>query len=406
MFPRPKYVTTVVFSIFTLLFSFSSANALVFGEYLRYSLGYDKNEQSTRWIACALIVTCSLLHGVSKRVGSMAQNALGTIKLATLVLVLFTCFYILVLPESLTGIPSNFEPGRFNVPSSFQGSIYATALLKCIHSFGGWTTCHTVQNEIKGPIATLRKAGPLSIVAILILYILLNLCYLKVIPYQDFIDSDQLAGALLFSRVYGRDLGAVLINLLIAISSATNVIIVVYSDSIMNQEIFREGFLPFSKQLCTNYPFGTPVFGILVHCIASCALIYLPKNQVYNRIISVQYYPNQLFHAVLCLGLLFKLRTRFPNIHAPIRASTVTIYVCLVGSLSVVVSPFISGSYYFTLASLGTLAIGFIYWLVAFRIVPLVGRFHYVVVPRRKKDGLIYKQWIKDYDGELSLLLV
>lgn len=400
IYPKPRYMTTVVFSIFTLLFSFSSANALVFGEYIRYSFGYKEDEHKSRQIACALIIVCSALHGYSKKVGIACQNVLGSIKIVLLLLIAFTCFYVLILPSSITKIENHFDMEHMKLPpfSTLQGSTYAMAVIKCIHSFGGWTTCHIFQNEIKNPIKTLKMAGPLSMGIIFVLYLLLNLCYLKVIPYEDFSNSKQLAGAILFSKVYGKQMGTLMMNLMIAISSAVNVMIVIYTDSIMNQEIFKEGFLPYSRYLCSNYPFGTPLSGILVHGLASCIIMFIPKKQIYNYIVSIQYYPNQLFHSILCLGLLFKVRKRFPNIIAPIRASTPSIYTCLIGSLSVVISPFMSGNCTFTLCTFAALFLGAAYWIVKFRILPHSGKYRLRTIFKRKKDGLIYKHLHKVYD--------
>lgn len=404
IYPNPAYMTTVVFSVFTILFSFSSTNALVFGEYIRYSFALPSDEISNRNIACLLIVCSTLLHLFSKRCGLIAQNVLGTLKLGLIVFIILVCSYALLLPESVSYLQNQFSKEDFRIPElkEIQWMYYSAAVLKCIQSFGGWTTCHIFQNEIRNPIETLSKAGPLALGTIFLLYSMLNLTYLKLLPKDEFFNSDQLVGALLFGKIFGSTLGSRLMSSIIALSSATNVIIVVYTDSIMNQEIFKEGFLPFSNILCSNYPFGTPCGGLIIHCIASCAIMYIPKRRIYDTIISVQYYPNQLFHALLCLGLLFKVRRRFGNIRAPIRAPTVCIYICLFGSLSVVLSPFLTQHFRFTLASYAALSVGFFYWLIAFRLLPFFFHFEYRSLLAEKNDGLIYRYFVRDYGTNIQ----
>lgn len=402
IYPRPAYMTTVVFSVFTILFSFSSTNALVFGEYIRYSAGLSSNEILNRRLACTLIVCSTLIHMASKKCGMIAQNILGTLKLGLIAFIILVCSYALLAPESMTHIQNQLSKETFKVPKlrDIQWTYYSVAILKCIQCFGGWTTCHIFQNEIKDPIRTLSRAGPMAFATIFLLYSMLNLTYLKVLPKEELTSGDQLAGALLFNKIFGSTIGSRIMSMIIAISSATNVIIVVYTDSLMKQEIFKEGFLPLSNILCSNYPFGTPCGGLIVHCIASCVVMYIPKRQIYDTIISIQYYPNQLFHALLCFGLLFKLRKKFRNIRAPIRASTICIYICLCGSLSVVLSPFLNGHFRFTLASYAALMTGFLYWLITFQLLPFFGHFEYRSLLAEKRDGLIYKYLVRDYNSK------
>ncbi|KAH3670797.1 hypothetical protein OGAPHI_001313 [Ogataea philodendri] len=396
-FPRPKFFTTIVYGSFAILFSISSANALLFGEYFRYSLGFSPNEFWTTLTASALILGCGLLHFFNREVALRVQGCLAFCKMLLWITILMTCFYVLFTPRSYTHLPNNISRVQFRLPEKVQffSSSYSTALLKCIHTFGGWTTAHTVQNEIKNPIDTLKLAGRISILLTALIYAFLNISYLMILTPEELIKYGQLAGALFFNKIYGEKIASQFINLLVSLNSATNVLIAVYSSAIMNQEIFRQGFLPLSEVLCTNAPKGTPSFGILIHCCLSIVVLLIPSTSLYNLIISSQYYPNQLFHAILCLALLFKVRKRFSNIHAPIRANTISVYVCLLGSVSVVISPFLSGRYNFTLYSYGFLGLASVYWALTTQLLPNLFGYKYKVVPMKKADGLIYFKWIK-----------
>ncbi|CDK27966.1 unnamed protein product [Kuraishia capsulata CBS 1993] len=410
IFPNPKFLASVVFGCFTVLFSLSSTNAIVFGEYARYSLGLPSDEYESKKLGVLLILFAVILHGISRRFGILAQNLIGGVKLFLLFITTAVCLYVLILPSSVTNIENNLSRAdlvRFPDFSKFSGSLYASAVLKAIYSFGGWTTAHTVQNEIKDPIQTLKVAGPLSLGIIMVAYMLMNVSYLVVIPHDELLGKGQLVGALFFTKIFGRKLGELFLSSIIAVSAAGNVFVVVYSDSRLNQAVAREGFLPFSKILLSNRPWGSPLASILLHGLISSLVICLPRAEsgIYNYIVSMQIYPNQLFHAILSAALLFKLRPRFPMIRAPLRAPTALIYCCLIGSLSIVISPFLPwGSQRdqsFALVGLSILGLGAVYWLVTVVILPRVLDYQIILKKQFDKyDGMDYFVWTKSYDRE------
>lgn len=57
----------------------------------------------------------------------------------------------------------------------------------------------------------------------------------------------------------------------------------------MNQEIARQGFLPYSQYLSSSKPFGAPMGGLIVHYIPSLLVITIPpRGDVYNFILDVE----------------------------------------------------------------------------------------------------------------------
>jgi amino acid transporter len=51
---------------------------------------------------------------------------------------------------------------------------YAVALLKIMQTYYGWSYSAYVLNEIKDPVRTLKKAGPIGLGIVGVLYILAN----------------------------------------------------------------------------------------------------------------------------------------------------------------------------------------------------------------------------------------
>jgi amino acid transporter len=74
---------------------------------------------------------------------------------------------------------------RANFRKPFENSSndvydYAIALLKIMQTYYGWSYPAYVLNEIKGPVRTLKKAGPIGLGTVGLLYILANVAYFTV----------------------------------------------------------------------------------------------------------------------------------------------------------------------------------------------------------------------------------
>lgn len=74
----------------------------------------------------------------------------------------------------------------------------------------------------------------------------------------------------------------------------------------VNQEIPRQGFLPYSRLLSSSKPFGAPMGGLIVHYILSFLVIPLPPHEdMYNFILDVESYPGQFVALATSFGLIW-----------------------------------------------------------------------------------------------------
>lgn len=109
----------------------------------------------------------------------------------------------------------------------------------------------------------------------------------------------------------------------------------------MNQEVARQGFLPFAKYLASSKPFDAPLGGLLVHYISSILVIVLPPQEsVYSLIINIEGYAGQFFILAICIGTLW-LRISRPDLKRPFKAWRVVILLRIVTSICMIVAPFI-----------------------------------------------------------------
>lgn len=131
----------------------------------------------------------------------------------------------------------------------------------------------------------------------------------------------------------------------------------------MNQEIARQGFLPFSRLLSSSRPFGAPLGGLIVHYIPSFLVIALPPSaDVYAFIADVELYPAQFYALAVSIGLLW-LRAKKPDLNRPFKAWKPVVWLRIVICLGLIAAPFFPpkkngggdvGFFYATYAVVGT----------------------------------------------------
>jgi amino acid transporter len=108
----------------------------------------------------------------------------------------------------------------------------------------------------------------------------------------------------------------------------------------LNQEIARQGFLPFPRILASSMPFNAPMGGLIVHYIPSLLVIALPpSSDVYSFILEVEGYPGQVFALAISAGLLW-LRYKRPDLNRPFKAWITAVVFRIALSLALLAAPF------------------------------------------------------------------
>lgn len=127
----------------------------------------------------------------------------------------------------------------------------------------------------------------------------------------------------------------------------------------LNQEIARQGFLPWAELLASSKPFNAPMGGLIVHYIPSFLVIALPPSgDVYSFILDVEGYPGQFFALATSLGLIW-LRFRRPDLNRPFKAWLGAVLLRVALSLALIAAPFFppkektGGIFYATYAIVG-----------------------------------------------------
>lgn len=417
IYPRPKLLLSVVFSLISLIFGISLTNSIIFGKYVLFSIGYSsefiENSKWSNWIGLILILSTLLIQSISVKLGIYLQNSLGVIKLSMLAIMTLTGLYAVFLPQSFTGLENHFDFKYFKEfemdSSNISLSTLVTGLLQCFFTFSGWNSVHTIASEVIDPIKTFRIAGPFSLSLALVNYALMNIAMLKIIPHDELMNAGPLVGSILFEKILGYRLGRQFVTISIALSSATNVFVVIYAMSRMNQEIFREGYLPFSSYLSKNLN-KIPIFGLLIcSSLTIFWLLILPPNgSSFEYIVNLESYPSQIFLCLIAIGV-FIIRKRYPDQKAPIRSSLIGDFFIIIISIIVTLSPWISNKSHniphlppYHIMAVILMGFCILFWSIKFKLLPYLGNYELIEDYEYHDDGLSVKKWVKDWNIEIG----
>lgn len=365
-YPRPRFLASTLVAVQAVVLGFTASNCIVFAKYAFFAFGVEPTDAQAKILAVGLLTVITVVHGGFLKTGIWIQNALGWVKIFLIGAISLTGLWVILL--NVFGDTASVAPGstqRSGIAwetlwegSSWSWSLLSTALFKVIYSYAGLSNINNVLNEVRDPVRTIKTVCPSALLTAGGLYLLANLSYLLVVPLDEIKNSGELVGALLFDRLFGNHIGKILFPLAIAISAAGNVMVVTYalvfnllflvSEALLipikarvNQEIARQGFLPWSSLLSSSRPFGTPLGGLIVHYFPSLLVIVLPPQQdVYNFILDVEGYPGQIFALAVTAGLLI-LRYKEPHRIRPFKAWLTAVWLRVGVCLALLVAPFI-----------------------------------------------------------------
>lgn len=236
-YPRPRYLIPVIFASQTVLLCFSASNSIVFAQYLFRINGHSPTPWEQKGVAVAGYTVVVLLLAFHTRFSYRLSNAIGIVKLLTLIFVAITGLVVLGGHTSVQNPTANFHDAFHSTTTSAYG--VTNALLKIIFSYTGYQNAFNVVNEVKNPIRSIRNSGAISIFLVGVLYMLANVAYFAAVPIEELRESKQVAASLFFQRVFGTSRAVKGLNFLIALSAFGNLIAGLLGDSRQIRECGR-----------------------------------------------------------------------------------------------------------------------------------------------------------------------
>ncbi|KAH8890092.1 amino acid transporter [Thozetella sp. PMI_491] len=388
VYRRPRYLATCIFAVQMVLLGFSAGNSLAFGRYVLLALGGESLDGwPARTIGVACITAVVLLHSTLPRWGLRLATLLGVFKVIILLLIVFSGFAVLA-GYRLVPNPHNFDNafsvGRGEGWGGGGAYAYATALLQVVYSYKGWENANYVLGELKNPRRTLAIAAPLAVGGVTILYVLVNVAYFAAIPKEDIAESEVIVAGLFFQNVFGKSVAARSLPTFVAMSNLGNVVAVSFAHARVNQELAKEGLLPYSKLWASNKPFRAPAASLFLHWLVTViVLIAPPAGPAYNFIVNLYTYPGTWINAFVAAGLIYLQYSKKEEWSSPWHTYLPVTVVFLLTNLFLAITPFVppDGSwdaegypyYVFPAVGTGVLLLGVVYWAFFTKLWPRLG---------------------------------
>ncbi|KAK4697250.1 hypothetical protein P7C70_g8242, partial [Phenoliferia sp. Uapishka_3] len=266
-FRRPAYLITCVYAAYAALLGWPAGNSVYAGEMLLNAANTEVDRWNQRAIGVAVITFALILHGALPKWGLRLQNVLGLFKIVVLLFIIITrsmhikFFYLADLntnPQSKhvkAGAPS---PSNFK--NAFAGSksdanSFVSALYNVIWSYIGYSNAFYSM-------------------------------FFAAVPKEVILTSERLIASEFFTRMFGETAGRA-ISVIIALSAIGNVLAVLFGQGRVNQELGREGVLPFSKFFASNRPFNSPFAGLALQwAVALIIMLAPPGGDAYSFLLS------------------------------------------------------------------------------------------------------------------------
>ncbi|KAK3368223.1 amino acid permease-domain-containing protein [Podospora didyma] len=396
VYQRPRYLATCIFAVQFVLFAISTGNSISFSSYLLRAITPEQESKDGTWlnkgVSIAAISGVCLIHSFTPRLGVWLSNGLGAFKLVLLSLVVCTGFAALA-GRGVKESPRNFStfhgPGSVNEGKE-EGTAgttagYALALLQVLYSYSGWENANYVLTEVRDAPRTLKRAAPIAVSAITILYLLANIAYFAAMSKNEIADAKVVVAAQFFKNVWGDNSFATrALPVFIALSALGNVFAQSFAMPRVKQELAKEGILPFSRFWASDWPSNAPTGAIFLHWLFTTALILGSQtSDVYTFVTNVFVYSGNWIKVFLGIGLVylnFAPSEKWAEQRTTFQSSPLLTIFWIASLLYVLAAPFIPNSFlssipFFVVPALGTslLAIGTVYWLVWAKVLPAFG---------------------------------
>ncbi|KAF4126071.1 Amino acid permease [Geosmithia morbida] len=403
VYRHPRYLATCVLASQMILLGFSTGNSLAFGRYVLYASGWGSNDGwPARGVGIAAITFSVALHAVLPKWGIRLVNVLGVFKVVTLLFIVFSGFAALAgrgkdVPEPRANFRHAFDID-YDIGGAGGAQAYSNAILNVVYSYKGWENANYVVSELRDPRKTLAVAAPLAVGGVTILYVLANVAYFAAIGKEDLANSEVLVAAVFFRNMFGDSAGANVLPVLVCLSNLGNVLAVSFAHARLNQELGKEGILPFSRFWASNKPFNAPSASLFLHWIVTVIILVAPPaGPAYNFVVNLYTYPGTWINAFVGAGLIYLQWSKKENWSSSWHTYLPVSLLWLASNIFLVVVPFIppTGSwtadgypyYIFPVVGVAVLLLGCVYWLFWSVVIPHLGGYRVIALRSIDETG-------------------
>lgn len=231
------------------------ALAYVFANYATDFFRVPK--EASVWFALGAVIVLTLLNSFGVKAGRRMQTFLVVAKLLGISL--------LILAGLATTTPVNLD-----APKPVSGPGWPLATILVLYAYGGWNDAAFITAEVKNRSRNIPRALLLGIGAITLIYVMMNLAYVRALGFEGVRSSGRPAADTL-SAALGEHAGRTM-SLLVMISSLGGLNGLVWAVSRVHAAVGADHPL-FALLGRRSSKTGTPIFSLWVQCAVTILMI-------------------------------------------------------------------------------------------------------------------------------------
>jgi APA family basic amino acid/polyamine antiporter len=260
--------------------------------------------------AVGSIVLLTAVNHLGLEEGAWVQNALTILKVGSILV--FGVFAFLVPAPVVSGEIATV-PASPQVP--LGGALlvaFGVAMVATLWTYDGWYGLTCSAGEVRDPARSLPRGLILGTVAVIGLYLLLNLAYARALPVASMAAEPRIAEAAA-SRLFGAT-GARLVSLAVLVSAFGCISSTILYSSRIYLPMAADGL--FFRSLAAVHPrFRTPVRSLWWQ---SAWAMVLALSGTYAQLYTYVVFASVVFHAAIAAAV-FVFRRRRPDLPRPYR---------------------------------------------------------------------------------------
>jgi len=278
-----------------------AAVAVTFANYLGNFI--EMSPTTVKITAVASIVLLTGMNCLGVKFGAWIQNGFTFFKMGALVFLIITCLF-------LSGADfSNFQPVLPLGDSGFLGA-FGMATLAALWSYDGWIEVTYAAGEVKNPQRNLPRSILYSTVIVIVLYLLVNIGYVKILSVSGIANSKGVAADAAQAVLGGWGAGFVTLAVMLSTFGANNGMIL--GAPRIYYAMARDGLF-FQRFGRVHETTRAPVFSLVIQMIWSSALVFLGA---FDQLITYVLFASWFFY-ILCVLAVIIMRRKAPDMPRP-----------------------------------------------------------------------------------------
>lgn len=279
----------------------TAAVSIVIGE---YALVLFPHLRSIEPVALGVIAILTVIQWFGVRWGGWTQDATSLLKALAFLFLIAACFYL-----------GTRHPTAASIEAEHEGSMaiaFILALQAVIYTYDGWSAVIYFSEEVKDPGRNIPRAMFGGVLAVMTIYLLVNVAFLRVVPLGS-IAGQKMAAGVVAQHLFGG-YGDTILRLIMIVSllSAVNSNVLMAPRvlfAMSRDRLFWRGAAEVNQG-------GTPDVALLLSSFLAALFVVSGKFEQVIAILAFFFVANY----ALSFASLFAMRRSAPDAPRPFRA--------------------------------------------------------------------------------------